>query len=480
MAMPASPEPLKRSKGRTDRFLAELSRQIRERALFEPGERLLVAVSGGVDSVVLLHALCALLPNPAATLTVAHFDHQIRGATSREDAQWVRALAQSLGLPYLGGKGSVLRLARSQGLSVEMAARQMRFAFLRRAARRHRCSAVVTAHHAEDQVELFFLRAARGAGGDGLSGMGWSEPFPVAASPGLRLIRPLLALTKKQIQDWAAQQRHAFREDATNAEDIGLRNRLRNRVLPLWIQEMGEGAVAATCRSMEILRDESRCVEDLARRWRLDPTGSPFASLPIAVQRQVLRLQLIELGQAPEFDLIEHLRQRPQDPVSVPGQALGGRRLESDPSGRVEWVDSGAVPAFGGEKVQVSLSRAKGSMDLPGGRIRWYGVRQAPGAGLPEVPQGFEVFDRARVGKEVVLRRWQPGDRFRPLGFKDSAKLQDLFVNLKVPAAVRRRLWLAVGQGGEIFWVQGLRPGDAFKVTSSTRDCLVWGLESCA
>ncbi len=478
--MPASPDPLKRSKGQKDRFLVDLSREIRERGLFKPGERLLVAVSGGVDSVVLLHALCALLPDPAATLTVAHFDHQIRGAASRADAQWVQALAQSLGLPYYGGKGSVLRVVRAQGLSVEMAARELRFKFLRRAARVHRCSVVVTAHHAEDQVELFFLRAARGAGGDGLSGMGWSEPFPVGTSPGLRLIRPLLASTKKHIHAWATQHGYAFREDATNAEDIGLRNRLRNRVLPLWVQEMGEGAVAATCRSMEILRDESRCVEDFARQWRSDPTGSPFASLPVAVQRQVLRLQLIELGQAPEFDLIEHLRQHPGDPLSVPGQDLGGRRLESDPSGGVDWVGSGSVPAFGVERVPVALTGSKGYVDLPGCRIRWSGVRRTPGAGLPEVPRGFEVFDRGKVGNEVVLRHWQPGDRFRPLGFKGSAKLQDLFVNLKVPAAARRRLWLASGQGGEIFWVQGLRPSDAFKVATSTRDCLVWGLESCA
>lgn len=478
--MPASPDPLKRSRGQKDRFLVDLSRQIHERALFQPGERLLVAVSGGVDSVVLLQALCALLPDPAATLTVAHFDHQIRGAASWADAQWVQALAQSLGLPYCGGKGSVLRWGRAQGLSVEMAARELRFKFLRRAARVHRCSAVVTAHHAEDQMELFFLRAARGAGGDGLSGMDWSEPFPMGASAGLRLIRPLLALTKKQIHAWATQHGYAFREDATNAEDIGLRNRLRNRVLPLWVQEMGEGAVAATCRSMEILRDESRCVEDFARQWSLDPTGRPFDSLPAAIQRQVLRLQLIELGQAPEFDLIEHLRQHPGKPMSVSGQPLGGRRLVSNPRGRVSWMESGAVPAFGQECISVALSCVKGRLELPGGRIRWYAVRRTPGAGLPKVSKGFEVFDRAKVGNKVVLRHWQPGDRFRPLGFKGSAKLQDLFVNLKVPVEVRRRLWLASGQGGEVFWVEGLRPGDAFKVTPSTRDCLVWGLESCA
>lgn len=478
--MASSPDSRKRTTGPKDRFLAELAAQIRQRSLFAPGERLMVAVSGGVDSVVLLRALCALVPNPAATLTVAHFDHQLRGKVSAADAQWVGALATSLGVPFCVGKGSVMRRVRDQGISVEMAARQLRFAFLRRAARRHRCSAVVTAHHAEDQVELFFLRAARGAGGDGLSGMGWSEPFPMAASEGLRLIRPLLALSKKEIQAWAAAHQFAFREDATNAEDIGLRNRLRNRVLPLWVQEMGDGAVAATCRSMEILGEESRCVEALAHAWRADSKGCTFVSLPVAVQRQVIRLQLIDLGQTPEFNLIEHLRQHSGDAVSVPGQSLGGRRLVADRSGRVEWVESKPAPDFEASLIPVRLSGNQGQVELSDGRIRWYRVSRTRGTGLPKVPRGFEVFDRARVGGRVVLRHWQPGDRFCPLGFKGSAKLQDLFVNQKVPAAARRRLWLASGQGGNIFWVEGLRPGDAFKVTASTRDCLVWGLESCA
>ncbi len=470
---------LSRHSSGSDPFCDEISRQIHERSLFKKGERILVAVSGGVDSVVLLHSLIRILQAPKSWLAVAHFNHHLRGRASSADARFVERLARRLGLEYHGGEGDVRTRAEEQGLSLEMAARQLRLRFLASAARERGCRLVATAHHMDDQAELFFLRAARGAGGEGLAGMGWSDPSPLAEHPEIRIVRPLLGHSKGEIMTWAVQQGVPFREDATNAQDICLRNRVRKRILPLWLREMGTGALPAVCRTQEIVGAETEYVAWVAHEWLRNSREVAFDALHEAVQRQVLRLQILEMGIPADFGHVETLRKGVDRPVCVPGQS-GGRSLQRDAQGRLCWVISSKTNTFSAGSVEGVLEGRRGRLNLEGGAIHWVLLRHPGASRVPRNLEGGEVFDGDRVGRQVILRHWQPGDRFRPLGLRGSAKLQDLFVNLKVPSAERRCRWLACRPDGQIFWVQGLRPSEDFKVSDSTRECLVWRLESCA
>ena len=193
-------------------LIQTVEKSMRTRAACKRGEHILVAVSGGVDSMVLLHALNVLVLETGWKLTVAHFNHHLRGRSSDADERLVRRVARDLKLKIIVGHGDVRKFAKTHGLSIEMAARQLRHEFLALAARRVKARKLALAHHADDQVELFFLRLLRGAGSDGLSGMSPVSPSP--ADPKLKIIRPLLEISKHALVEFARGRRILFREDA--------------------------------------------------------------------------------------------------------------------------------------------------------------------------------------------------------------------------------------------------------------------------
>lgn len=436
--------------------------------------RVLLAVSGGVDSTVLLDVLTALAPVLGWSLGVAHVEHGLRGKAGVADARRVRALSRRLNWPIYETSVNVAAAARRDGISIEMAARSARHEFLARTAREKGFPAVALAHHADDQVELFFLRLLRGSGVEGLAGMKWSSPSPVDRS--VLLIRPLLDLPKSALLAYARERRLPFSEDATNAVPDFLRNRVRNELLPLLRRRYQPGLDQCILRTMEIAAADADYLASQARSWLASRKrgaaagiAADFDALPLALQRECLRAQLLDLGHSGDFDLVERLRTGP------------GRRWEispgtvvlRDPGGsvRIESVESS--PEFLSEELLVDLERQPASADFGGLRFQW---RFASGRSRakPRRRAGSEVFDAGLVGTRIKLRHWRPGDRFWPIGGPGNAKLQDLLTNEKVPAAQRRRLVLACTASGEIFWVQGLRISERFKLTDRTRKQLHW------
>jgi len=210
-----------------ERVLATL----REHDLLRPGEPVLVAVSGGCDSMVLLDVLHRLAATERWRLSVAHFNHRLRGRASRADQTLVERTARRLGLTCRVGEGDVRAHARTRGLSIEMAARELRHAFLAAAARDLGAEKIALAHHADDQVETLLQRLVRGSGSEGLAGMKWRAPSP--ADPTRQLIRPLLGEPRAALAAYAATAGVVFREDASNRRLEAVRNVLRRRVVPL-------------------------------------------------------------------------------------------------------------------------------------------------------------------------------------------------------------------------------------------------------
>lgn len=464
---------------------------IQTRRLFSRGEKILVAVSGGADSMVLLHGLHSLAPSHRWKIAVAHFNHHLRGRASDADEKLVRRTAQKLGLKYFVGGADVKAFAARAKISLEMAARQLRHEFLARTARAQKISTVALAHHADDQVELFFLRLLRGAGGEGLAGMKWRSPSPAARA--VSLVRPLLEFPKAELLAFAAGQKIRFREDATNFSSDVLRNRIRHELLPLLRQKYQPAVDRTVLRLMDIVGAEaefvSQVVENLCRSRRKEAqtkSRNSFATLPLALQRRVLQQQLVALGQAPDFELIEQLRETPDKPVSVAAgvsvarDAAGKVLCRREKTGSARGGDSlvaAPLSGFNPAELKVKLAGRAGRVAFGGLKVNWQ-IRPARQAGsafrLPSFALCRECFDADRVGGEIVLRHWRPGDRFQPIGLKSAVKLQDLFVNAKIPAARRRKLVLAATAAGEIFWVEGLRLGETGKLTAKTRRKLVW------
>jgi tRNA(Ile)-lysidine synthase len=428
---------------------------------------LLVAVSGGLDSMALLDALHQLQARHGWRLVVAHYNHQLRGDASDADELFVKAEAGRLGLQCVVGRGDVSALAKRKGVSIEMAARALRHKFLAHTARRLRIRVVALAHQADDQVELFFLRVLRGAGGQGLAGMRPSSRSP--ADAGLRLVRPLLPITREELEAWVKQRRLRFREDASNARLDYLRNKVRRRLLPLLEREFQPALRAITVRSMDVVGAEADFARRAAEVWLASRRRVPFHRLHPAVQRQTVCCQLQRRGVLAEFELVEHLRLRPGCAICVaPGLLLirerSGLVRDSDPA------DSAFDPA----ELQVVLRGGRGRVPFGGCLLAWQLDPRRGARRLPRSRVGTEHFDADRVGQGICLRHWRAGDRFQPIGMKVAVKLQDLFVNAAVPRVERHQRLVAVASNGAVFWVEGLRIGDGFKLDKGTTRRLKW------
>ena len=502
-------------------LLDHVDRSIQTRRLFRPGQRILVAVSGGVDSMVLLHLLRELAPRHGWQLTAAHLNHQLRGRSSDADERLVRRTAQKLMVPLVAERAAVMELARSRGLSVEMAARELRHDFLARTARRRHTPTVALAHHADDQLELFFLRLLRGSGGVGLAGMKWRTQS--ASEAGIQLVRPLLDQPKAVLVAYAAEHGICYREDASNAVLDFQRNRIRHELLPLLRRKYQPALDKTISRVMDIVGAEAEFVVGAAEEWlaavgrpkaegrrpkevrrpKAEGVGAalsgwlPFDELPVAVQRRCVQVQLVGLGIVPDYDLVEQLRIKVDRPVGIRRVQVPGGGGEGE-AGQEPQVDAalrkGKTPVlryavrdvsgrvhlqviepeeFSHGSAEIGLVDRAGEVKFDGARIRWR-INTKRAAGRPRGGLRQESFDADKVGSPVRLRHWQPGDRFQPIGMACPVKLQDLFTNQKVPRDRRRRLIVASTAAGVVFWVEGLRISERFKLTRHTIRRLQW------
>jgi tRNA(Ile)-lysidine synthase len=470
-------------------LLQRVEQSIQSRRLLKHGQAVLVGVSGGLDSMTLLQLLHALSTRHRWKLAVAHFNHQLRGRSSDADEKLVRQTAAALKLPFIAARAEVREFAEKSGLSIEMAARKLRHEFFVRAARERNISVVALAHHADDQVELFFLRALRGAGGEGLAGMKWRSPSPVNGK--ITLIRPLLATTKSELRKFASENEISFREDATNAQLDLPRNRVRHELLPLLRRRYQPALTRTILRLMEIVGAEAQVVGEMAQQWldglkRVQQAPRPakrgeggprkagpeegidFEILPVAVQRRVLQLQLVRLGVPADFELVERIRRSP-DIFATVGPGFSAAR---DAAGRVN-LRAQAPVGFKVNELTVNLADRAGEVDFNDVRFCWNFEGTGKAVRLNQ-KAGCEFFDADKVGRQITLRHWRAGDRFQPIGLKSAVKLQDLFTNQKIPRARRRDLVVAEAGNGRIFWVENLRMAEHFKLTPETKRRLVW------
>lgn len=300
--------------------------------------RWLVGVSGGADSVALLHLL---VEAGFRKLVVCHLDHRLRGRASTEDARFVRRLAEKLGLPHEIGRFDVRARMERCSESMETAARNARHDFLAECAAKHRCRRVLLAHHADDQAETVLWNLLRGS--HGLKGMRAEQTIRSAAGVELEISRPLLELRRADLVAWLEARGHPWREDASNAEPLAVRNRLRNEVFPLLAEISGRDAVAAFVRGAadSAMREEmERTMTERANL--LDPLGRmhlpALRKLPLPLQRAALRKFLSDHGVSSIDRALLDRAAGLLDPANAAAINLpGGRRLRRR-EGRL-WVE---------------------------------------------------------------------------------------------------------------------------------------------
>jgi tRNA(Ile)-lysidine synthase len=457
-------------------LLENFKRTLRGRKLLKHGQRVLVAVSGGLDSMVLLHLLHELSSEWRLVLTIAHLNHRLRGRSSDADERLVMRAAHKLELPIVRESVDVKKTARQYKLSLEMAARKVRHDFLARTAVRLRVPTVALAHHADDQAELFFLRLLRGSGNESLAGMKWRAPSP--ANRKIELIRPLLDQPKAALADYAFRKKIRFREDASNASLDFQRNRIRHELLPLLRRHYQPALGQVISRAMNLAEAESEYVRLDAVKWLNGEKRTPFNQLPIALQRRCLQLQLLERGIAVDYELVENLRTNPRRPINISSDRRvlrsenGLLTVQNLPASKTQlFPPSNTSEAI----IELETPHGKGRAIFSGLEIEWrFDSRKFSGPVKIKPVAGREIFDADKVGPTIVLRHWNPGDRFQPIGMKSPVKLQDLFTNEKIPRQQRHRLVVAVTHGGIVFWVENLRISGQFAVSDRTIRHLHW------
>jgi tRNA(Ile)-lysidine synthase len=447
-------------------LLTGISGNISRHRLIESDQSMLVAVSGGVDSMVLLHAIAELSRTYSWRVVVAHLNHQLRGRSSDADERFVQRAAKKLRLRFVSERADVKALAAAEKVSIEMAARQLRHEFLARTARRLKIKTIAVAHHADDQIELFFLRLLRGTGSEGLRGMKWRTASP--ADSRIWLIRPLLDVSKEVLMQFAEVQGIRHREDATNASLDFQRNRIRRELLPLLKKEYQPALAKVISRLIETVTAESDFLNQSAETWLRALGETEFEKLHVAVQRRCIQRQLIGLRVPPDFDLVETLRTKADFPVTVAREQCLLRGL----NGKIR-SETAVKPPLIGSSRKVSLKGRAGETGFADLKIVWRVIDNEKRK-LPKPVPAQECFDADRVGTSIILRHWQPGDRFQPIGMPSPVKLQDLFTNQKISRKRRHELVVATTSSGELFWVQNLRISDPFKITGATIRRLIW------
>jgi len=246
------------------------------------GRALLVGVSGGRDSMALLHALKRL---GFQKLVVCHLDHGLRGKLSREDAKFVSRQAALMGFEAETARARTKEFAKASGRSIETAARELRRAFFLECSKRRRCRRLILAHHTDDQVETCLFNFLRGSGAAGLAGM-----RPQSTQNGLRIIRPMLEISRDEIDGFVAANKIPFREDHTNAETAHTRNRIRNLVIPAIAQVFGESFQQAVLRASQIFRQEDEWMESQIPKVGEKLSCAGLRAMPDALRhRTVLR-----------------------------------------------------------------------------------------------------------------------------------------------------------------------------------------------
>jgi tRNA(Ile)-lysidine synthase len=466
-----------------------------ERKLFGSDEAVVVGVSGGPDSVALVHLLHSLKGQEGwgLQLHVTHLNHRLRGSEADADAAFVEGVAKRLGLPVVVEGADVRAAARERGMSLEQAARQCRLEFFERVCLMVGSRTVALGHHADDNVETILYRIVRGTG---LRGLGGIQPVrAIRAGSDIRVVRPLLAFRRRQIVEYLSERGIESREDATNHSPEFSRNRIRNCVLPLLREKFNpqvdeallrlagqaRGADAYLSETSERLLESLVISQDSAQ---LTLHAQLLGRKPRVIRMQVIRHALLRLGIGEQDLTYGHLEavanlaagREGNKTLDLPGGFRASRRysrlvLEAvGAAGRPAMGEAGEMrvslngttllPAFG---MEISAEVVEADEEMVAGYVR----RQV-GRGQTHYE---EWLDASAIHPPLVARARRAGDRFLPLGMTGMKKLSDFFIDEKIEPGLRERALVLCDQLGPI-WLVPFRIDDRVRLHRGTKQVL--------
>ena len=442
-------------------MLQEFQQYINRCSLIAEGDKLVLALSGGIDSMV----LADLLLKAKVEFVAAHCNFHLRGHESDGDDWFVRKFAEKHGIQCFVKHFETEKYAANHGISIEMAARDLRYAWFEQLRQQLGYDKIAVAHHADDQAETFFINLLRGAGLNGLKGMKPQNGV---------IIRPLLWASREQIRKYAVENHIVWREDHTNVESVYLRNRIRNQLLPVF-DELQPKARQGLYKSLEHLSAENELYRVLLKEKlaQIVERDGEIQKLPYS---KLVKTEVPEPVEGPTYSfqlLFEWLRpygfNTDQCRFIYESIGTGIGNQYCSPTHRVvigrDDLQLSEIKEKTDDEIQIEIEEEE---ILSPVHLRFFRFEKNADFIIDKSSEVAQLdFDKLKF--PLTLRHWQHGDRFHPLGMKGSKLLSDFFVDLKFTEYQKQNVWLLVSADGDILWVVGCRIDDRYKISEKTQ-----------
>lgn len=417
-------------------------------------DRILVGVSGGADSVVLLHILLKL----GFECVVAHCNFHLRGDESMRDELFVEKLAEKYKLIYKKTDFDTVRFAKSNKISIEMAAREMRYAWFKKLAPENKCQTIATAHHTDDSIETLLLNMIRGTGLKGLTGI---EPRNGD------IVRPVLCCTRSEIEQYAQKNKLEYITDSTNLANEYSRNKIRNLILPM-MADINPSVKQSLAENISRFRGSwkiySEKIAEIEAHITFNKENQTFVDIDKLKSQSDPKTILFEILQKYQFN---------SDVISNIFEALdksSGKRYYSDTHRLLKDREHLIVDEIEpNNTLEFSIDESTKSISIP---INLSLNKKARNEDFIISKKSDKIhIDADKIKFPLTLRKWKKGDSFHPFGMKESKKLSDFFINEKINRNQKENIWLLVSDN-KIVWIIGLRMDERFRITEKTKNIL--------
>lgn len=453
-------------------MLRNIQETIEKHKMIEKGDRIIVGVSGGPDSVCLLHVLWSLKAVLGISLVAVHLDHEYRGEAARQDACYVKELCEKLEVPFYCFSENIEGMAKERGLSFEEMGRERRYALFFKVLEETKGTKIAVAQNQNDQVETILMRMMRGTGMDGLCGIPYKREDGV--------VRPLLDTDRKSIEAYCKERDLKPRQDATNLENVYTRNRIRLDLIPYIEAHFNSNFRRTLLRNIETVRDDVAYLNQMTEQvfhqtvtikskgsWVLD--GPTFLKLHSALQKRLIRYIVnafkgdrldLSVKQVQQIVSMIHNRQTSKKHILPNGMTFKINYNEID-------ITDGSKEKLPGQwQYTIGLDER---VEIPEANM-CVSMTEVAADEEPKVKGGpnWTLVDGDLLAKELILRNRQPGDRFTPMGMQGTKKVKDYLMDKKVDRQIRDFIPLLCN-GEQIVWILGYQIDNHYRLTQKTK-----------
>ena len=437
-----------------DNLLNDFQLHLQNNFPYLKNKQLLLAVSGGVDSVVLTQLLYEL----GFDISLAHVNFQLRGKEADADAEFVKKLAENLKIPFYTTRFDTRNYAKEQGLSIQEAARNLRYQWFEELAETQGFDFILTAHHADDNIETVLINLIRGTGIEGLTGI---------PERNKRIIRPLLPFSREKIENFAKSHKISWREDQSNRETKYTRNRIRHDILPV-LKELNPNFNAVFLQTLSHLKDSAAIVKQRIKKAQCTAaTRDKDGTIRIDIHK----LKTFKPVKAHLYGMLKDFGFTEWNDILALLDAQSGKQVLSKTHRLLKDRDFLLLTPLKEEKqetIEIRIEAGQQEATFEGKRFR---ISEVPPDITPVTGKNTIFVDKNRLKFPLIVRKWKNGDYFYPLGMNGRKKLSKYFKDEKIPVPEKEKIPLLCS-AGKIVWVVGKRPDDRFKINETTQEIL--------